>query len=75
MFDETNEPVDERACDAGEKEGGGEADEAAGEDVERVVRSDEDAAYADDDGCGEEDGADYPIEEKDCECDGEGGTA
>ncbi len=71
-FDEADESVDERSCDAREKERGGEADEAAGEDIERVVRSDEHASRADYGGCGEKDGADYPVEEENGECDPEG---
>src|SRR6266511_2143426 len=52
-LDDTDETVDELSCDAREKERGGEADQAAGEDIERVVRSDEHAACADNGGCGE----------------------
>src|SRR6266511_4304524 len=71
-LDDADETVDELSCDAREKERGGEADQAAGEDIERVVRSDEHASRADYGGCGEKDGADYPVEEENGECDPEG---
>ena len=63
-LDEADEPVDEWFCDAHEKERRGEADEAAGKNVEGVVLSDEDAACADDSGCCEEDGADPSVDEE-----------
>jgi hypothetical protein len=54
-FDETDEPQDEWSCDAHDEERGCEADEAAGSDVERVVRADENASRADNEGRDEED--------------------
>jgi len=61
-LDEADELADEWSCDAHEKKRRGEADEAAGENVEGVMLSDEDAAGGDDCGCCEEDGAGCPVE-------------
>ena len=73
-LDELHEPVDHWLCDADNKQGRAESNQAAGKHVGRVVGTDEDAASPDRECGGEEDAGRHAVEHKDGEGDPEGGA-